>query len=65
MQQTIWTDNDGKDDPEDAPDEWMFELEVVETSDPVVGSVDGHCADHNSITKCGVLQIKIDKKTAA
>lgn len=65
MQQTIWTDNDGKDDPEDAPDGWIFELEVVETSDPAVGSNDGHSADHGSIARCGALQIKIDKETAA
>lgn len=56
MQQTIWTENDGRDDPENASDDWEFELELVETSDPDIGATNGCSADHPSIARCGVLE---------
>lgn len=65
MQQTIWTENDGRDDPENASDDWEFELELVETSDPDIGATNGCSADHPSIARCGVLRIKFDRKTAS
>lgn len=64
MHQTIWTDNDGRDKPDEGTTEWGFELHIAETSDAAVGTQDGYSVKHHSIDKCGTLRIKIDKELA-